>query len=254
MSRGLWGALARWYLHRIRIWDTRTASGVDHFIACSHYIARRIRKAYRRDAAVIYPNVAVEDFTIGKTKEDFYVTASRMVPYNRMRLIVEAFADMPDKRLVVIGDGPQFKGAKAIATPNVTMLGYQPYSVLLSHLQRAKAFIFAAEEDFGIAPVEALACGTPVLAFGKGGASETVIDGVTGLHFHEQTTEAICDAVRRFERNEVRFDPYRLRAHAEKFSDRMFRQEFRRFVQSRWLEHQRAIGVRIPVASSEVVA
>jgi glycosyltransferase involved in cell wall biosynthesis len=254
ISRGLRGAIARWQLHRMRIWDTRTSAGVDHFIACSHYIARRIRKAYRRDAAVIYPNVAVEDFPIGKRKEDYYVTASRMVPYKRMRLIVEAFADMPDKRLVVIGDGPQFEGAKAVATPNVTMLGYQPHDVLLTHLQRAKAFIFASEEDFGIAPVEALACGTPVLAFGKGGASETVIDGVTGLHFHEQTTVAICDVVERFERHPERFDPHRLRAHAEKFSDRTFRHEFKRFVQNRWLEHQRVLGVRLPAAASEVVA
>lgn len=254
MSRGLRSVLARWYLHRIRIWDTRTASGVDHFIACSQYIARRIRKAYRRDAAVIYPNVSVQDFPIGETKEDYYVTASRMVPYKRMRLIVEAFAEMPDKRLVVIGDGPQFEGAKAVATPNVTMLGYQPYDVLLKHLQQAKAFIFAAEEDFGIAPLEAQACGTPVLAFGKGGARETVVDGVTGLFFYEQSAPAICDAVERFERNEDRFDPKLIRAHAERFSDRAFRQNFQHFVKSRWSEHQRALRNQFSIAPSEAVA
>jgi glycosyltransferase involved in cell wall biosynthesis len=187
---------------------------------------------------VIYPNVAVDDFKIGTRKGDFYVTASRMVPYKKMRLIVEAFARMPDRKLVVIGTGPQFEDAKAIATPNVTLLGYQPFEVLLKNLQEAKAFIFASEEDFGIAPVEAQACGTPVLAFGKGGACETVIDGVTGLHFHEQTAEAICDAVERFEKQSRNFDPARLRVHAEQFSTAAFRKAFRQFVETKWAEHQ----------------
>jgi glycosyltransferase involved in cell wall biosynthesis len=227
----------------MRIWDMRTAPGVDHFIACSGYIARRVRKIYRRDAAVIYPNVAVEDFAIGGgPREDFYFTSSRMVPYKKMQLIVEAFARMPDRRLVVIGDGPQFKRMKAVATPNVTLLGYQPFKVLQSHLQRARAFIFAAEEDFGIAPLEAQACGTPVLAFGKGGAFETVVDGVTGLHFHEQSVEAISDVVERFESlPQGYFDPAALRAHAEKFSTASFRAQFRAFVDARWAEHAAAV-------------
>jgi glycosyltransferase involved in cell wall biosynthesis len=161
-----------------------------------------------------------------------------MVPYKKMRLIVEAFARMPDRELVVIGTGPQFEEARAIATPNVKMLGYQPFEVLLQHLQEAKAFIFAAEEDFGIAPVEAQACGTPVLAFGRGGACETVIDGVTGLHFHEQTPEAICAAVERLEGLTQDFDPVRLRAHAEQFSTSAFRKSFRQFIESKWAEHQ----------------
>lgn len=238
IAHGLRSTIARWLLHRMRIWDVRTAAGVDHFIACSGYIARRIKKVYRRPSTVIYPNVAVDDFKIGKRKGDFYVTASRMVPYKKMRLIVEAFARMPDRELVVIGTGPQFEEARAIATPNVRMLGYQPFEVLLQHLQEAKAFIFAAEEDFGIAPVEAQACGTPVLAFGRGGACETVIDGVTGLHFHEQTPEAICAAVERLEGLTQNFDPVRLRAHAEQFSTSAFRKSFRQFIESKWAEHQ----------------
>jgi glycosyltransferase involved in cell wall biosynthesis len=254
MARGIRGAIARWYLHRIRIWDIRTAAGVDHFIACSNYIARRIKKVYRRDAAVIYPNVAIQDFPIATAKKNYYVTASRMVPYKKMRLIVEAFAQMPDRQLVVIGTGPQFEAAKAIATPNVTLLGYQPHDVLLKHLQYAKAFIFAAEEDFGIAPVEAQACGTPVLAFGRGGACETVVDGVTGLYFYEQSVPAICDVVERFERHEHQFDPQKIRAHAEKFSDKAFRQDFRRFVQSKWSEHQRALANRTSSTRPEAVA
>jgi glycosyltransferase involved in cell wall biosynthesis len=256
ISHGLRGAIARWFLHRLRIWDTRTASGVDHFIACSGYIARRIKKAYRRTSTVIYPNVAVADFKIGTLKSDFYVTASRMVPYKKMRLIVEAFARMPDRNLVVIGTGPQFEDAKAIATPNVIMLGYQPFEVLLKNLQEAKAFIFASEEDFGIAPVEAQACGTPVLAFGRGGACETVIDGITGLHFHEQSPEAICDAVERFERRTHGFDPTSLRAHAEQFSTTAFRRTFRQFVESKWAEHKSHAPSHRPraVETMEVVA
>jgi glycosyltransferase involved in cell wall biosynthesis len=243
LKRGLKGLIARLILNRMRIWDMRTAPGVDHFIACSGYIARRVRKIYRRDAAVIYPNVAVEDFAIGGgPRENFYFTSSRMVPYKKMQLIVEAFARMPDRRLVVIGDGPQFKRMKAVATPNVTLLGYQPFKVLQSHLQRARAFIFAAEEDFGIAPLEAQACGTPVLAFGKGGAFETVVDGVTGLHFHEQSVEAISDVVERFESlPQGYFDPAALRAHAEKFSTASFRAQFRAFVDARWAEHADAV-------------
>jgi glycosyltransferase involved in cell wall biosynthesis len=249
---GVASVLARLILSRMRIWDMRTAPGVDHFIACSKYIARRIQKIYRRDAAVIYPNVAVEDFVIGEAKrEDFYFTSSRMVPYKKIHLIVEAFSKMPDRRLVVIGEGPQFKRIKALAGGNVTLLGYQPFPVLLSHLQRAKAFIFAAEEDFGIAPLEAQACGTPVLAFAKGGAMETVVDGVTGLYFHEQSASAICDAVRKFEALPGHFDPARIRAHAERFSTRQFRRQFRQYVEARWAEHIGEAGTRTPVPASE---
>ena len=238
------GILARMVLKRMRIWDMRTAPGVDHFIACSRYIARRIQKTYRRDAAVIYPNVAVEDFVPGTGERgDFYFTSSRMVPYKKINLIVEAFSKMPHRKLVVIGDGPQFKRIKAVAGDNVTLLGYQPFPVLLSHLQRAKAFIFAAEEDFGIAPLEAQACGTPVIAFAKGGALETVVDGVTGLYFHEQSPAAIAEAVREFEDlPEGFFDPAVLRAHAETFSTANFRRQFRDFAEARWAEHVRAAG------------
>jgi glycosyltransferase involved in cell wall biosynthesis len=244
LLKGVSSLLARIILHRMRIWDMRTAPGVDHFIACSGYIARRIRKIYRRDSAVIYPNVAVEDFTIGTgPREDFYLTSSRMVPYKKIHLIVEAFAQMPDRKLVVIGEGPQFKRIKALATDNVTLLGYQPFPVLKSHLQRAKAFIFAAEEDFGIAPLEAQACGTPVLAFGRGGAVETVVDGETGLHFHEQSAAAIRNAVDTFEKWPRPFEPEKLRAHAERFSTEQFRRQFRDFVEARWAEHQNALGI-----------
>jgi glycosyltransferase involved in cell wall biosynthesis len=247
LQRGIRSLIARWQLHRIRAWDHRTAQNVDHFIACSRYIARRIKKAYHLDSTVIYPNVAVDEFTIGDTREDFYLTSSRMVPYKKMHLIVEAFSKMPDRKLVVIGTGPQFQRCKALAGPNVTLLGYQPHAVLLRHMQRARAFIFAAEEDFGITPVEAQACGTPVLAFGRGGAAETVVDYATGLLFHEQSAAAIKDVVQRFELIEDSFDHEAIRAHALRFSTEAFCSEFKNYVYARWTEHKRNITTLMPI-------
>jgi glycosyltransferase involved in cell wall biosynthesis len=237
IAKGLQSALARYFLHRIRLWDHASAQRVDHFIACSQYISRRIRKAYRRDSTVIYPNVDTSRFVIGGVRENFYVCSSRMVPYKKMHLIVQAFAEMPARRLIMIGTGPQFKRISKLATRNVTLLGYQPFPVLLDHLQRARAFIFAAEEDFGIAPLEAQACGTPVLAFGRGGAQETVIPGSTGLHFHAQTPEAIREVVTRFEALETPMDPEVIRRHALRFSTDRFQREFGAFVRSHWDRH-----------------
>lgn len=174
LNHGIKGKIAKVILHYMRIWDTRTSNGVDYFIGNSHFIAKRIWKCYRRRADVIYPPVDVNDFTFCGIKENFYVTVSRMVPYKKMDLIVEAFTAMHDKKLVVIGTGPDFDKIKEKAGPNVQLLGFQPFEILQKHLQRAKAFVFAAEEDFGIAPVEAQACGTPVIAYGKGGALETI--------------------------------------------------------------------------------
>lgn len=178
MERGVLSWLARWQLHRLRIWDQRTANGVDHMIANSAFIARRIHKIYRREATVIHPPVDVDLFTPGAPGErtgDFYLTASRVVPHKRMDLIVDAFAQLPERRLVVIGEGPALKRIRRQAPANVQFLGYQPADILRNHMRRARAFIFAAEEDFGIIPVEAQACGTPVIAFGKGGVRETVV-------------------------------------------------------------------------------
>jgi len=229
--------LIRWQLHKIRLWDMRTANGVDHFIAVSKYIGRRIKKVYRRDSDVIHCTVDVEKFPPGPGGGDFYLAASRVVPYKKIQLIVEAFAKMPDKKLVVIGSGPGLPGLHKAAGPNVAIMGFQPDEVLLAHMQTAKAFIFAAEEDFGIIPVEAEACGCPVIAYAKGGSTETVIDGVTGVHFHEQTTEAICAAVEAFEEMSDGFDRDVIRAHAMKFSGQRFHDEFRALIQDRWSKH-----------------
>ena len=186
-------------LHYLRLWDYRTAGGVDAFAANSAYIARRIMKVYRREAEVIYPPVAVENFQLEEKKENFYLTASRMVPYKKIDLIAEAFSRLPESKLLIIGDGPEMDRVRGKAGPNVELLGYRDNATLRSHLQRAKAFVFMAEEDFGIVPVEAQACGTPVIAFGRGGVAETVVAGQTGILFHEQSAESLAGAVRLFE-------------------------------------------------------
>lgn len=217
-------------LHYLRNWDARSVNGVDRLIANSDFVARRVMKVWRRDAAVVAPPVDVQRFEVCAQKEDFYLTASRMVPYKRIDLIVEAFAAMPERRLVVIGDGPQMSVVRAKAAPNVTILGYQPFEVLRDHMQRARAFVFAAEEDFGIAVVEAQACGTPVIAYGKGGALETVVPmgdaRPTGLYFRSQTVAALREAVEQFELQSASFTPAACRANAERFSATNFRHAF----------------------------
>lgn len=227
LTKGFKSWLARSILHYIRMWDSRTAAGVDVFVANSSFIGRRIRKAYRRDSEVVFPPVDTTAFTLESNKQDYYVTASRLVPYKKVPLIIEAFAKMPDKKLVVIGNGPEWEKAKAVHAPNVTLLGYQPFKTLKQHMQNAKGFVFAAEEDFGITPVEAQACGTPVIAFGRGGALETVkgldAENPTGVFFAEQTVQAIIEAVTTFENNAHRFNANTCRDNAERFSIEQFR-------------------------------
>lgn len=249
LNKGLKGRLARNMLYNIRNWDYRTANGVDYFLSNSDFIGRRIWKVYRRESETIYPPVDVSAFTLHTKKEDFYMTASRMVPYKKIDLIVEAFSRMPDKKLIVIGDGPDFDKIKSKAGSNVKLLGYQSFEVLKDHMQRAKAFVFAAEEDFGITPVEAQACGTPVIAFGKGGALETVLsyrhsDKPTGLFFYKQKVDQVIEAVDEFEQNEVLFKPEHCREHAIHFSPDRFKDEFKRFVDEKVVEHFKKNEVR----------
>ncbi|MEM5388539.1 glycosyltransferase family 4 protein [Paraburkholderia phymatum] len=237
LSAGLKSALARVLLHYIRGWDSRSANGVDYLLANSQFIARRIRKAYQRDATVIYPPVDLSNMRLREHKDDFYVTASRMVPYKRIDLIVKAFSQTPERRLVVIGDGPEMKKIKSVAGDNVTIMGHQPFDVLVDHLQRARAFVFAAEEDFGISVVEAQACGTPVIAFGRGGALESVmglpLERPTGVFFGEQTEESLLEAVTRFEENANLFDARVCRKNAERFSSEKFKRSLMSFVDAR---------------------
>jgi len=237
LDHGIKAKLARMLLHYMRMWDQRTASGVDDFVANSHFIGRRINKSYRRESTVIYPPVDTRQFTLHSAKEDYYLTASRMVPYKRIPMIVEAFSRMPDKKLIVIGSGPEMEKAKELASPNVTLMGYQSFAVLLHHMQRARAFVFAAEEDFGIAPIEAQACGTPVIAYGRGGVLETVrgIDHPepTGLFYMQQTPESLIAAVEAFELQSHLIKSEACRTSAERFSTERFRQEIKTFVDTR---------------------
>jgi glycosyltransferase involved in cell wall biosynthesis len=237
LATGLKSVMARVLLHYVRGWDSRSANGVDHLLANSQFIARRIRKAYQREATVIYPPVDLKNLTMSTQKDDFYVTASRMVPYKRIDMIVRAFSRTPERRLVVIGDGPEMQRIKSLAGENVTILGHQPSGVLLDHLQRARAFVFAAEEDFGIAVVEAQACGTPVIAFGRGGVLETVVglplERPTGVFFNEQTPESLMEAVIRFEQNASLFSPRQCRTNAERFSSENFKAALMTFIDAR---------------------
>jgi glycosyltransferase involved in cell wall biosynthesis len=241
LVRGPKSWAARWMLHKMRLWDVRTAHGVDQFIAISHYIARRIHKTYRRDSVVIYPPVDTDFFVpppASTAKGQFYLTASRMVPYKKIAAIVEAFRHLPHQQLIVIGDGPDMAQCQAAAGPNVQLLGHQSAAVLLDHLQRAKAFIFAAEEDFGIAPIEAQACGTPVIAYGKGAARET-IRANTGLFFDEQSPQAIAAAVAQFESQATPASVADCRANALRFTTAQFRQNFVSWVQTQYDQFQR---------------
>lgn len=237
---GLKGALLRWTLHRLRIWDHRSAAGVDRFVADSHFVARRILKAYRRDSAVIYPPVDTGLFTPGGEREPYYVTVSRLMPYKRVDLLVEAFARMPGRRLLVIGAGPEYASLRAAATANVEFAGHLPAQAVVSRLQRARAFLFAAVEDFGIAPVEAMACGTPVIALRRGGAAETVAGPEsgepTGAFFEEQSADAVAAAVEDFENRPTPISAEACRRRALGFSAERFRSEFAAFVERAYAE------------------
>ena len=237
LTKGLKGWIAKIILHYMKIWDTRTSNGVDYFIANSQFVAKRIWKCYRRKADVIYPPVDVEAFEFCDKKEDFYLTASRMVPYKKMDLIVEAFTKMPDKKLVVIGDGPDFAKIQKIAQgySNIKLMGYQPFKVLKEHMQKAKAFVFAAEEDFGITPVEAQACGTPVIAYGRGGALETVRglsikDNPTGVFFDKQDKDSLIKAINYFEENRGRIQFKYCRENALSFSIDNFKDRLKEYI------------------------
>lgn len=198
-ARGLKGALMRWQLHKLRLWDFASAQRVDHFIAISHYIQRRIERFYRREAEVVYPPVETDRYRHDRPRENYYLAASRLVPYKRLDLVIEAFNRMPERELIVIGDGPERRRLEALAGPNVSLLGYQEDAVLIDYLERTRAFVFMAEEDFGILPVEAQAAGAPVIGYGVGGVAETVIDGLTGVHVPRQQAGALCQAVDMFE-------------------------------------------------------
>ncbi|MET3690802.1 glycosyltransferase [Methylobacterium goesingense] len=233
-ATGLKSVLARVLLHYMRLWDVRTASGPDAMIANSRYVARRIRKIYGRDAAVIHPPVTLAGESIDRPRGRHFLAASRLVPYKNIEAIVDAFRHLPDLQLVVAGDGPEADRLRQRAGPNVTFRGFVGDGELRRLMTTARAFIFAAQEDFGIVPVEAQAEGTPVLALGRGGACETVVAwGLerTGLFFDEPTAPAIAACVRRFVADEDSFSRAACRAQAAHFSADRFRREFTTFVE-----------------------
>ena len=231
LGQGIPGIFTRYLLHRLRQWDVISANRVDYFIANSHFTASRIWRSYRRRADVVYPPVNIDRFTCTADKEDFYLTVCRLVGYKQVAPIVEAF-NLNGRNLVVIGTGTELQKLQQIAKPNVTILGYQPDTVVQDYLARAKAFVYAACEDFGIVLVEAQACGTPVIAYGVGGAAETVLDirshpeCGTGILFPAQTTAAILTAVATFETYHQQFQAERIRTHAESFGASVFRSQY----------------------------
>ena len=230
LTAGLKGLIAKSILHYIRIWDSATANRPDFFIANSNYIANRIFKIYKRESSVIYPPVDTDKFTCESNKDDYYLTASRLVPYKRIDLIAEAFTEMPDKKLLVIGDGPEEAKIKSKSGRNIELLGYKSGEELVNYMQKAKAFVFSAEEDFGIMIVEALSCGTPVIAYNKGGACESINDEETGILYPEQTTESIIEAVKRFESKSGKFNSNTISSSAKKFDRKIFEEKIKEVV------------------------
>lgn len=239
LDRGPKGLLARYLFHRLRIWDRQTANNVDLFLAISRHVQQRIWRTYRRPSRVIYPPVRTDRFTVQTQKEDYYVTVSRLVSYKRVDMMVDAFRSMPSRKLTVIGDGPEMSALRANCPPNVTLMGWQSDEVVREHLRAAKAFVFAAHEDFGISPVEAQACGTPVIAYGAGGSLETVRDlhtavRPTGLLFPQQTAACLAEAVEFFESAGPVFEPQVCREWAERFSEARFKRQFSDCVDQAW--------------------
>jgi len=230
LNSGIKGLVAQSILKYLRKWDLKSADNVDYFIANSNHIAKKIKRIYNRLADVIYPPVDVEKFSLATEKEDFYLTASRLVPYKRIDLIIEAFARMPDKKLIVIGSGPEKERLKAKAASNISLIGYQEFDSLKSYMQKAKAFVFAAEEDFGIIVVEAMACGTPVIAGNFGGTTESVVDKKTGVLFPNQTVDSIVEAVKNFDVIAKSINNSEIRIHSEKFSREIFEKNIKAYV------------------------
>jgi len=230
VGRRLLSPVADRLLDRLRRWDAESSRGVTHFVAISRTVARRIEECYGRASQVIYPPVDTEFYqpALG-TREDYYLCVSALVPYKRTELVIEACRRL-GRRLTVIGDGPERARLARAAKGGASLLGWQSNEAIRQHLQRCRALLFAAHEDFGIVPLEAQACGTPVIALGEGGATETVIPGSdrsagTGLWFGPQNAEALCDAIRRFEAHPEWIDAGHARQNAEKFSTARFQQQ-----------------------------
>ncbi|MFW6244997.1 MAG: glycosyltransferase [Fibrobacterota bacterium] len=233
LSKGLKSFFVRSILHYLRMWDMVSSNRVNEFVTNSHYIAHRIKKCYNRRARVIYPPVDVDRFYLSDRKDNYFITVSRLVPYKRLDIIIRAFNELK-LPLLIVGDGPCRKQLEQISGPTITFLGYTSKEELAKLLSRARAFIFSAEEDFGIVNVEAQASGLPVIAYGRGGVVETVIDQKTGLFFKKQTPQSLMEKVREFLAIEDTFDPSQIRQNAQRFPRSRFEREFREFVDEAW--------------------
>lgn len=230
------GRFTRWLMrpliHYLKIWDRLSADRVDYFVANSEFVAKRINKFYRRESDVIYPPVKLEEFTPTQEKTDVYLFLGQLTPYKRADLVVDAFVEN-GKKLVVIGDGEQYADLKTKECENIKVLGRMPWEECKRYLHESKALIFPGVEDFGMVPIESMACGTPVLAYAKGGALETVLDGNTGFLFHEQSIQSLNSCISKFEKSEANLDKSEIRLHAEKFSKQIFMTKFESFVKNR---------------------
>ncbi|NQV53663.1 MAG: glycosyltransferase [Flavobacteriales bacterium] len=234
-NAGVKRLLAKVMIRRLKKWDSKTAVEVDHFIANSHFVADRIQQAYGRESTVIYPPVDTQRFKIHEAKKEYYFTAARFVDYKNLDLIIQAFNKLPGQKLLIAGRGPMEKHLRKMAGPNIDFLGWVSDEQLVYYMQRAKAFVNASIEDFGIAGLEAQSCGTPVIALGKGGYTETVIEHETGIFFHREHPEALADAILRSER--MTFDPYVVRRNAQRFDREVFREKFLNFFLDKCFDH-----------------
>lgn len=240
LQRGIKATLAKAVLHYLRIWDVGASPRVDFFIANSHYTAARIWRSYRRESEVIYPPVNVERYNVPGKKAEYFLFVSRLVRYKRADLVVAAFTRL-GLPLLVVGDGPEKACCQNLAGPNVEFLGYRDADELVALMSGARALVFAAHEDFGIVPVEAQAAGTPVIAYGQGGATETVIDAngrnwdqATGVFFLDQSVDSLVQAVKDFLQYEDKFNSEVLRRNARRFSQARFKAEINSFVRDRY--------------------
>ena len=233
------GALARWFMrplmHYLKMWDRLSADRVDYFISNSKFVKQRIGKFYRREAEVIYPPVDIDEFELKKEKDDYYIFLGQLAPYKRADLVVDSFLEN-GRRLIVIGEGEQYDELKKKEGSNVSILGRVPWDECKKFLANAKALIFPGVEDFGMVPVEAMACGTPVIAFGKGGALETVKDGVSGLFFYEQSVSSLNACIERYESISGDFDAFKIRRHAERFSKEVFLEKLKDFIDEKMVD------------------
>jgi glycosyltransferase involved in cell wall biosynthesis len=230
MGYGPKGLAFRYLLHKLRTWDTRTAHGPDLMLANSTYVRARIRRIYGRDAEVVFPPVSLNELAFSAEKDDYYITASFLAPYKRTDLVIEAFNQMPSRRLMVVGDGQQSSKLRAMAKSNIQFAGFLPRRAYVEAVAKARALVFGGCEDFGIALAEAQACGTPLVAFGRGGACDIVqeldrAEHPTGILFRAQTVEAVKSAVERFETCSGQLRPEACRDNAERFSTERFRGE-----------------------------